>query len=187
MDFKNNLWFMIMPAALLSGLCVGSIAAAQSDNSTLFMTASESFASTTFMADSFLKALRQNAGTVALLCIFGTSLFGGIPSAVLLAMRGYGLGQTVGALVSVFGFRGFLAAVGGIFPHNLFYVPFLCFSAIISARFAGRLFCHTQHFKRQILTYLLSIVLLFLPIFLGCLIEGYISAPLLKNILSAVL
>lgn len=187
MDAKYKLWFLIMPAALLAGICLGSISAANMDGTALFLAARDSLASPSFMADSFFKAIRQNAGSAALLCIFGTTFLGTLPSAVLLGIRGYGLGQTVGTLVSAFGFRGFFAAVCGIFPHNLLYVPFLCLLSMCGARFSRRLLERDHDARRHLASYLFSALLLSVPILLGCLIEGYISAPLLRNILGSVL
>jgi len=123
--------------------------------------------------------------SAALLCIFGTTVLGVLPSAVLLALRGYAVGKTVGALVTTFGLRGFCAAVCGIFPHNLFYVPFLCLLAICGFRFSRRLLEGST--GGRLAEYLLSAAFLSLPILFGCVVEGYVSAPLLKSILGTYL
>lgn len=187
MDTKYKLWFLIMPAAILAGICLGSISVAKTGGAALFTTAHASFASPSLMTDSFVKAIRQNAGSAALLCVFGTSFLGALPSAVLLGIRGYGLGQTVGALVSAFGFRGFFAAVCGIFPHNLIYVPVLCLMSMCGARFSQRLLCRDHDARRHLVSYFGAVLLLAIPMLLGCLIEGYVSAPLLRNMLGSVL
>jgi len=172
-----------MPVAVIAGICLGTVAAARTDTSSLFAAAAESMASEAMMPDSFFKALRQNVLAAGLLCVFGTTVLGVIPSAILLTLRGYAVGKTVGALVATFGFRGFGAAVCGVFPHNLLYIPFLSLLAVCGTRFSRRLM-HGEGKKRgQLAGYLFSAALLTLPVLLGCVVEGYISAPLLKSIL----
>ena len=186
MHTKYKLWFFIMPAALLAGICMGSISATKLDTAAFFKNAAESLASPTLCTDSFGKALKQNMGCAALLFIFGTSIIGAIPSGFLLAVRGFSIGQTVGATVSAFGFRGFWAAFLGILPHNLFYVPFMCLLGICSAGFSpGSL--QNGNGKNKFFSYLFTVLLLSIPVFLGCLIEGYISAPLFRRILTPML
>ncbi len=187
MDTKSKFWLLCMPAAVIAGICLGTVAAARTDSSALFAAAAESMAAPTLMPDSFFKALRQNALAAALLCIFGTTVLGALPSAFLLTLRGYAVGKTVGALVSAFGFRGFFAAVCGVFPHNLLYVPFLCLLAVCGTRFSRRLLVGEGRMRGQLAGYLLSAALLTLPVLLGCLVEGYVSAPLLKSILGTYL
>ncbi len=187
MSSKYKLWFLIMPAAFLAGICLGSFSAGKIDPSLFFSAASESFYSPSLMTDSFLKAVRQNAMHVALFCVFGTTVIGAVPSAVLLGIRGYGLGQTVGALVSAFGFRGFLAAGIGIFPHNLLYVPFFCLLSVFGAGFSGQLLVPNRDARRHLTSFLFTSLILAVPILCGCLIEGYVSAPLLRSILAPIL
>ncbi len=185
MDTKNKLWMLFMPAALLAGICLGTVAAVKTDTSSLFTAAAESMQSPTLMVDSFFRALKQNAAIAVLLCIFGTTVLGAIPSAFLLGLRGFAIGKTVGALILSYGVRGFFASVCGVFPHNLFYVPFLCLLAICGTRFSLRLLHREGKPHGQLSGYLLSAAFLTLPIILGCLVEGYVSAPLLKAILES--
>ncbi len=185
MDTKNKIWMLCIPAALIAGICLGAVTAAQTDTTALFSAASESLHSPTMMMDSFLHALQQNIAVSALLCIFGTTVLGALPSAFLLGLRGYTIGKTVGALVLSYGFRGFFAAVCGVLPHNLLYVPFLCLLGICGTRFSLRLLHREGKPRGQLAGYLVSAALLSLPIVLGCLVEGYVSAPLLKSILGA--
>ena len=176
-----------MPAAFLAGICLGSFSVGKIDNSLFFSAASESFHSSSLMADSFFKAIRQNVLHAALFLIFGTTIIGAVPSAVLLVIRGYGLGQTVGALVSAFGFRGFLAASVGIFPHNLLYAPFFCLLAVFGAGFSGQLLAGRSDARRHLVSFLITSLILCVPILCGCLVEGYVSAPLIRSILSPIL
>lgn len=185
MDTKTKFWLFCMPAAVVVGICLGTVAAARTDTSSLFTAAAESMASGTLMPDSFFKALRQNTLAAGLLCVFGTTVLGALPSAFLLTLRGYAVGKTVGALVATFGFRGFWAAVCGVLPHNLLYIPFLSLLAVCGTRFSRRLLCGEG--KRQLTGYLLSAAILTLPVILGCVVEGYVSAPLLKSILGTQL
>lgn len=185
MDTKNSFRLLFLPAALIMGICFGTLAAIRTDTSALFSAASESIASPTLMPDSFFKAIRQNGLSVALLCILSTTILGILPSAFLLAIRGYAIGKTVGALVTTFGLRGFWAAVCGVFPHNLFYIPFFCLLGICGLRFSQRLMENGK--KARLSQYFLSAAIMTLPILFGCVVEGYISAPLIKSILGTYL
>ncbi len=182
---KGTLLLLSFPAAILVGICLGAIAAGTSRDYALFSTAKESFSSATLCLDSLKKALWQNGVTACFLFVFGTTLLGTLPSAFLVGFRGYALGNAVGALVSTFGFRGFLAAVCGVFPHNLLYIPFLCALGISGSRFSARL--RGTREKRPLLSYCLSSLFLSLPILAGCMVESFVSAPLLRAILSPCL
>lgn len=185
MDTKNSFRMLFLPAALILGICLGTLAAIRTDTSALFSAASESIASPTLMPDSFFKAIRQNALSIVLLCILSTTILGILPSAFLLAVRGYAIGKTVGALVIAFGLRGFWASVCGVFPHNLFYIPFFCLLSFCGFRFSHRLMENSK--KARLSEYFLSAAIVTLPILFGCAVEGYVSAPLLKSILGTYL
>ncbi len=185
MKFRDRLFCFCMPCAVFAGLLLGAASACRAETGALFVAAAESFASPALASESFLHALWQNGGLAVLLILLGTSLLGGLPMAFLLGLRAYAAGFAVSALVSAYGGRGFLAAVCGIFPHHLFYIPFLCLLAIHSVRFAVRLSDKKNSAPARLSSYLLSSLLLTLPIFLGCLVEGYISAPLLRAVLGA--
>ncbi len=185
MHKKGTLLLLSFPAAILAGICLGAVAAGRSGGYDLFSTARESLASSTLCVDSLKKALWQNGITACFLFVFGTTLLGVLPSAFLVGFRGYALGNAVGALVSTFGFRGFLAAVCGVFPHNLLYIPFLCALGILGARFSARL--RGTREKRPLLSYCLTSLFLSLPILAGCMVESFICAPLLRAILSPCL
>jgi len=180
MNPKTRLLFLAVPAALVAGISIGAVFSAHSDTASLFSAAKESFASPTLFSDSLGKALRQNLITVFLLWIFGTTPLGSLPAAIVVGVRGFSVGQAVGALVNCFGLRGFFAAVSGIFPHNLFYVPFLCLLAMFAIRYSLGV-----DRQRSLFKYSITALLLALPVLLGCFVEGYISAPLFRAVLGA--
>ncbi len=181
------LWYLSFPAAILAGICLGAVAAARGDSGTLFSAAAESLSSATLCFDSFKKALGQSVLAVTLLCVFGTTVLGALPASCLLCFRGYAVGKTVGALVGNYGLRGFFAALCGVFPHNLFYIPCLCLLSIHGTRFSRRLLSRQVQGKRQLTSYFLASLFLSIPMFFGCALEGYVSAPLLRWILGGCL
>ena len=185
MQIKDRLFYIVMPAALFSGLLLGATFACRTDTTALFTSAKESFASPTLPMDSFVQALFQNLSFSALLFFLGTTVLGPLPAALLLGARGYAVGFSVAALVASFGFRGFCAALCGIFPHTALYIPFFCFLAMHGARFSGKLLKGGTPKPVHLPGYIFSSLILTLPILLGCFWEGYISAPLLRTILGA--
>lgn len=180
MNPKTRLLFLAVPAAFVAGISIGAVFSARCDTAQLFSAAKESFSSPTLFSDSLGKALRQNLVSAFLLWIFGTTPLGSLPTAVLMGVRGFSVGQAVGALVHTFGFRGFFAAVSGIFPHNLLYAPFLCLLAMFSIRYSLG-----EDRQRSLLSYTITACILTLPVLLGCFVEGYISAPLFRAVLGA--
>ncbi len=182
MNPKKRLLYLAVPAAFVAGISIGAIFAVRRDAAPLFAAAKESLASPTLFSDSLIKALRQNLLTAFLLWIFGTTALGSIPSLLLTGIRGFSVGQAVGALVHAFGFRGFFAAVLGVLPHNLLYAPFLCLLAMFAVRYSIG-----ENRQRTLTKYTLTSFCLTLPVLLGCFVEGYISAPLLRSVLGTYL
>lgn len=180
MNPKKRLLYLAVPAAFVAGISIGAVFAARHDPSLLFAAAKESFASPTLFSDSLIKALRQNLVTAFLLWIFGTTALGSAPTLLLMGIRGFSVGQAVGALVHAFGFRGFFAAVLGILPHNLLYAPFLCLLAMFAVRYSIG-----ENRQRPLYRYTMTAFCLTLPVLLGCFVEGYISAPLFRFVLGA--
>lgn len=180
MTHKKRLLLLAVPAAFVAGISIGAVFAARQDAAPLFAAAKESLSSPTLLSDSLIKALRQNLVTAFLLWIFGTTALGGLPTVFLIGIRGFSVGQAVGALVHSFGFRGFFAAVSGVLPHNLLYAPFLSLLAMFAA-------LRTMENGRQmsLAKYTLTSLLLTIPVILGCFVEGYISAPLFRAVLGA--
>ena len=182
MQNKIRLLCIALLAALLAGIGLGAAAACRGDVSALFVAARHSMDSPSMCLDSFLKALGHHAAAAALLWVCGTTVLGGLPTLFLSGARGFSIGYAVGALVHSFGLRGFFAAICGVFPHNLFYIPILGILALYALRFS----LEKGNTRRGGLWhYSLTILLISLPLLFGCLVEGYISAPLLKSILGA--
>lgn len=180
----TKFWFLVMPAALSAGILIGSFMAARmpaADTEAFFETVQRNLSVESLAKSSFLNAFLQSGKTAALLFIFGTTVIGAVPSAILLSVRGYAIGMSVGTLLRQFGLRGFFAALGGVFPHSIFYLPCLLLMATQSAKSALRLL--KKEASGQFLQYVLIFLILFVFLLFGALVEGYISAPLLKRIL----
>jgi len=64
-----------------------------------------------------------NFQVVAILWLCGLLVFGAPGILLLLFLRGFIIGFSVGFLVEEFGIRGFLFALSSIIPHNLLAVP----------------------------------------------------------------
>lgn len=180
----TKFWFLIMPAALSAGILVGAYMAARmqpSDVEALFETVRINLTANSLSKSSFFHALLECGKAAALFFIFGTTVIGALPSVILLSIRGYAVGMSVGTLVRQFGVRGFFAAFGGIFPHSLFYIPCFVLMAVLSARFGLRFL--RKETDGRVLPYCIAFLIITLFLLIGCFVEGYVSAPLLKQIL----
>jgi len=83
-------------------------------------------------------SLVQNLRTLAAMWLGGLLVIG-VPLALLLVMvRGFAIGFTVGFLASEAGWRGVVFSLGAVLPHSLLAVPALWAAAVGSLSFAGR-------------------------------------------------
>ncbi len=176
--------FFCLLAALSAGICCGAVWAARmgtDEIASFFAATAGNLTAQTLTKQSFLHALLKSGRAAALFFIFGTTVFGALPSLVLLGVQGYAVGISVGALVHAHGFRGFFAALGGVFPHSLIFIPCYFLMAMLGTRFSLRLM--RREAGTRFFSYLVSFLVPFVCLFFGSLVEGYVSAPLLKSIL----
>ena len=177
-----------MLASLCAGISCGAVVAARmgdADAATFFAAAAGNLSAAALTRQSFLHALLKSGRAAALFFVFGTTVVGGLPSVALLGVQGYAVGISVGVLVRAHGLRGFFAAAGGVLPHSLIFIPCYFLMATMGARFSLRRMHHEK--DARILPYLTSFLVPTACLLVGSLVEGYISAPLLKSILHTAL
>lgn len=90
----------------------------------------------TIEAPPWQSVLWANFQVVAVLWLCGLLVFGVPGVLILLLMRGFIIGFSVGFLVDEFGLRGFLFALSSIIPHNLLAVPALVGLSALSISFS---------------------------------------------------
>lgn len=135
-----------------------------------------------FDAFSVLKqSLINNLQTGILTWILGVTVIG-IPLILLIiVIRGFILGFTVGFLIEQMGLSGFFFSIFAIFPQNLFIIPGIIIIAVIAISFSimiikSKLNKNSQiDMGRQFMLYSTIISMVFLVILIGSIVEAYIT------------
>ncbi|MTI68309.1 MAG: stage II sporulation protein M [Firmicutes bacterium] len=196
---KNIFLYFIIVIFLIVGISAGAI-------TTKVLNTSQKKEIINFM-DSFFKILNEesinsgilfkhsiinNIKTVGLLWFLGIIIVG-IPLVfIVVVLRGFIIGFTVGFLYVELGFKGFLFAILAILPQNLFLIPGIVIISVMSLSFSIRII--KNKFKRslkfnylsEIIRFSLSVILLFILMLLGSLVEAYITPVFMKLVLGYV-
>lgn len=133
-----------------------------------------------------LQSVKNNFQTVVLTWFLGITVIG-IPLTILIVLfRGFMLGFTVGFLIEGMGWRGLLLAALAIIPQNIIYVTCLIIICVLSLSFSFHVLRSkmksrvNSSFKKNLTTYTLYVVILFLIMCIGSIIEAYLSPYIIK-------
>ncbi|MBB6216650.1 stage II sporulation protein M [Anaerosolibacter carboniphilus] len=145
----------------------------------------------TYDTFSILKqSLLNNIQTGVLIWLLGITIVG-IPFILLLiALRGFIIGFTVGFLVEQMGIRGLFFALCAILPQNLLIIPCLVSIAVIGISFSLMIIknklmkSYKSDIMRQFVIYSTIVATLFSIILLGALVEAYITPIFMKFVSS---
>ncbi len=140
---------------------------------------------------SILKqSLLNNFQTGIVIWILGVTVIG-IPIILLLiALRGFIIGFTVGFFVKQMGLRGILFSLVSVLPQNILIVPSTIFIGVLGIGFSLMIIKsktrkkHQYSILNQFLLYSTIITMVHIVIAFGCLIEAYISPFFIKYISS---
>lgn len=136
-------------------------------------------------------ALAANLRTVAAVWLAGLVVIG-IPLALVVVMvRGFAIGFTVGFLASEAGWRGVVFSVGAVLPHNLLAVPALWAAAVAALSFAGKAWSARRRrwagaFLGDVLAYLAVGITVTCVLGLASLVEAYLTPALIRLLGSLV-
>ena len=78
------------------------------------------------------------------------------------------------------GTKGLVTAAACVLPHSIIILPAYILLATLGTGFSARLALGEKNIRPLFVRYTLTVMLVFLAILLGCLIEGYISLSLVK-------
>ena len=128
----------------------------------------------------FRQSLKSNFQYLFFSWLLGIFLFGFPLICGLSVLRGFSVGFTVGFLVERASFRGVLFALGSVLPHNLLIIPALLVITVTGFSFSWLRFrCYLERrpcsVREHIGPYTLMIFLVGLALFLGVLVEAYVS------------
>lgn len=132
------------------------------------------------------QSIIDNFKTIGLIWITGLIIIGIPIIPIAMMFRGFALGFTVGFLVNEYGIKGFLFSILGILPQNLFIIPGIISISSIGMAFS---FASIKNRKKKlrnskigssIVNYSVLILFFSLFVFIGALIEAYVSPNFLR-------
>lgn len=133
-------------------------------------------------------SILNNLKLVSLIWVLGLTIIG-IPFVMLiLFIKGFILGFTVGFLIDELGFTGILFSTISLFPQNIIIIPSIVIIGVSALSFSLILLKNKRGTEKysiiqQVTGYTILVSLMALIIILGCFIEAYISPVFMKMML----
>lgn len=136
----------------------------------------------------FLETLRNNCIVIAAIWFLGLMIIG-IPIVLMIDfVKGFTFGFAVSFLINDFGLKGVLMCLLGILPQNIVYFPCIIIASVISMEFSLILIKDNNKWIRsiwiRIASYTVRFIAIIMVMFLGFLIEAYVSPNLVKLVAS---
>lgn len=136
----------------------------------------------------FKESIKNNFRTVLIIWLTGAIIIGIPIIPVIVLLRGFALGFTVGFLVNEFGAKGFLFSVLAIMPQNLFIIPGIISISSIGINFSlsnvrgNKIKSNYNNLFSNFINYSTLIFLFSLVIFIGSLVEAYVTPIFMRLI-----
>lgn len=131
-----------------------------------------------------------NIKMVAIIWLLGISTVGMPFIPVIIFLRGFVLGFTVGFLVNELGFRGLIFGIVSVLPQNLIIVPAIVVAGMVAISFSlavvkSLVTKRPMDFGPQLIQYSVLMVVVAVVLIFGSLIETFIT-PLLMKLAAAL-
>lgn len=189
--------FLIVLAVFFSGLLVGSISSSKMDKpktDELSIYVSEFLqraGEINFDSKKIAKnAIINNVIIVASIYLLGLTVIGIPMTLAILFVRGFVIGFAVGFLTRDLSIEGIFLSITAILPHNLLYIPAICFGAASSMMFALHLSKRNSNRDVRIwpgfLKYTAVMTAVLLITMVAGLVEGYVT-PLFTKIAAGII
>lgn len=136
------------------------------------------------------QSLINNLQTGVLIWILGVTIIGVPLILLLIALRGFIIGFTVGFIIKQKGLRGLIFSIFSLLPQNIIIIPGVIILGVLGISFSIMLIKNKIQKKRynnilnQFFVYSTIIAIVYIFIAFGCLVEAYIS-PLFVKYLSS--
>lgn len=192
-DFKkhfqhNSMIYFILFFCFLLGIVIGSIIIKKIDynySRSILEISNPYFKNinkyTFSLRSVFKSSILNNLFLIILLAFTSFISFGIILIPIIILLKGISLGLSVAILVDGFGFKGFISALFGIYPQNIFIILGLIGIAAIAFSLSYQIFKSINRIALNNVNDVLRIFLVYLFIvFLGVSIEGFLSPHILK-------
>lgn len=133
----------------------------------------------------FKQSLANNLQIVILIWLLGITVIGVPLILLLIGVKGFIIGFSVGFLVEEMKLRGVLFALVAVLPQNLIIVPGIVVSGVLGIAFSTALIRRRKtrpkkSFFNELLVYTLNMLVVLLVISIGALVEGYITPIFIK-------
>ncbi|MBA1337070.1 MAG: hypothetical protein HPY66_3506 [Firmicutes bacterium] len=133
----------------------------------------------------FKQSLKNNFQIVALNWVLGVTVIG-IPVILLMVgLKGFVIGFSVGFLAEEMGFKGLFFALAAILPQNILLVPSIIISGVLGISFSTAIIKrrkarHKKSLASEFTVYSLNMAAVVVIVAVGALIEGYVSPVFMK-------
>ncbi|QCX32680.1 stage II sporulation protein M [Caloramator sp. E03] len=135
----------------------------------------------------FYQSLKNNFQTVFFIWLLSITIIGVPVTLFITTFRGFIVGFTIAFLIDGLGWKGLLFMFIAILPQNILYIPCLLIISALSLIFSLQTFrakikSVPVSVKSSILSYTAIIVIFFIIMCIGSVIEAYISPILIKSL-----
>lgn len=138
----------------------------------------------------FAQSLKNNLQTAAVIWILGITIIGIPLTLIVIGIRGFIVGFTVGFLINSLGTKGLLFSVLVILPQNIIIIPCLIGIGVLSISFSLMIIRDklakrwTKNYWQKLISYSLLTAILTGISVCGSLIEAYVTPEFIKLISS---
>jgi stage II sporulation protein M len=185
---ENITFYLIIIFALLTGITTGFFTAGAMDStqrSALGDYLNSFFQGTKYDPINrnavFAESIWQHTQSTFMIWLSGVFLFG-MPLIILfVGIRSFFIGFTTGFLLSQYHFGGFLFILVCIMPQTLIYIPCIIGVGVLALEYSidrlknRKIYHNKEQQKRKLGEYTIKILVLFMLMAVGSLVEAYIS------------
>lgn len=140
----------------------------------------------------FAQSLKNNIQTAVVIWILGITIIGIPLTLIIIGLRGFIIGFTVGFLINSLGTKGLFFSILVILPQNIIIIPCLIAIGVLSISFSLMITRDrmakrwTKNYWQKFLSYSILIALLLMVSICGSLVEAYVT-PVFINLMSSYL
>ena len=137
----------------------------------------------------FRYVLKHRMGEGALLLLLSTTGLGIFSVYVCIIWQGVLAGMTITTAIIRYGIRGMLLILGGMFPHQLLFVPAeimllgWCYENCSRGHFSGKYdLPYYKNRKQQYIRQAIGLLWIIVVIIIGCILESYVNPILISDL-----
>lgn len=134
----------------------------------------------------FIKAVLQNVQTAFFIWLFGLTYFSIPLILIVVGVRGFFLGFTVGFLIDSYAFNGLFMALTCVLPQSFVHIPCIALMGVLALqfgieRFKMRKLPHVKHLRfRKVGAYTLKFAAIIPAFFVSSLFEAFVVPVVFK-------